>query len=58
MTPEVESLYSGDMRYDSAADAIEQLIYDRFADKDIPIVAAVGLLELVQLRFMNRLEGN
>lgn len=52
-TDKVESLYDGDKRVDTLLNAIDQLIHDR--SEDMPVVAIVGMLELLKLRYMDEL---
>lgn len=55
MNDKVEPLYYGDVRIDTLCSAIEGQIRDRLADHDIPVVVALGVLDVVRQRFLEDL---
>ena len=54
-TEKAEHLYNGDRRLDSLEEAIEDLIYERVGGLDVPVVAVMGILERLKIKFNDSL---
>jgi hypothetical protein len=52
MPQKIESLYYGDKRLDTLADAITDMIFDRVGGQDVPLVAVIGVLEQIKLNLL------
>lgn len=57
MQAEIEELYNGDMRIDNFKEALLEVIYDRCEKQKIPVVAVIGLLELIKAELVGEIRA-